>query len=112
MGQVRGHVRAAVVAGVLGALAALLGGCFGGGAFTCSDSSQCGAGGTCQPNGLCSFADATCPSGQIYGEASGPLSGVCVGDEPPDAPSADGDPDPDARPPVDAACEVDGLDVC
>jgi hypothetical protein len=97
----------------LASLAALLGGCFGGGAFTCSDSPQCGAGGTCQPNGLCSFPDAACASGQAYGEGSGPLSGVCVGDEPPDAATADADPDdPDAAPPVDAACEVDDLDVC
>jgi hypothetical protein len=58
---------------------------FGGGAFTCTDSAQCGASGACEPNGLCSFPDGTCGSGRSYGEASGDLAGVCVGEENPDA---------------------------
>jgi hypothetical protein len=113
--------RTSTVAFVVGALAAVAGvatgltGCFGGGAFACSDSAQCGAGGTCEPNGLCSFNDPTCQSGRRYGEAAGDLNGVCVGDEPPDAPPADTDGSTttiDAASPTDAACLVDGLDVC
>jgi cysteine-rich repeat protein len=55
--------------------------------FACTTSDQCTVGGTCQPTGWCSFADATCPSGQRYSDAAGGgLAGVCVGDEPgPDA---------------------------
>jgi len=49
--------------------------------FTCSSSPQCSGGGTCQPVGLCSFADPSCATGQRYGAASGELGGVCVGDE-------------------------------
>ena len=45
--------------------------------FECSTSSEC-SGGTCEPDGLCSFADAACPSGRRYGESSGPKAGQCV----------------------------------
>lgn len=49
--------------------------------FTCETSDQCTTGGTCQPTGFCSFADATCPDGQRYGEAAGGgFAGQCVGD--------------------------------
>jgi len=51
-------------------------------AFTCTSSDQCTEGGVCQPVGFCSFADQNCPSGQIYGAASGALGGLCVGSEP------------------------------
>jgi hypothetical protein len=56
-------------------------------AFPCQTSDQCNPGGTCQPTGFCSFSDATCASGQRYGDAAGSLSGTCVGEEPgtPDA---------------------------
>jgi hypothetical protein len=92
---------------------------FGGGAFTCTDDSQCfaaGVQGVCQmPAGACSFPDGNCPSGQRYGDLSGTLAGVCVGDEPPDASIVDADlPDtdpgaPDA-PPIDAnVCFGSGL---
>ena len=55
---------------------------FSAGAFTCTDDSQCDlAGGICQPTGFCSFVDASCASGQRYGENSGDLSGICVGEE-------------------------------
>jgi hypothetical protein len=79
---------------------------FGGGAFQCTESAQCGVGGACEANGLCSFADATCPSGRRYGEASGDLAGVCVGDEPPDAAIPDAPVGDDAPPPIDG--EIDG----
>jgi len=65
--------------------------------YTCDTSAQCTVGGTCQPNGYCSFPDPACASGQRYGAAAGlGLGGLCVGDEPsgdaagPDAP-IDGD---------------------
>ncbi len=50
-------------------------------AFSCSEHDQCqlaGLMGQCQPNGLCSFPDLGCDSGQRYGEHSGQLSGECV----------------------------------
>jgi hypothetical protein len=64
-------------------LAAGLVGCspFGGGAFHCETSAQCNAaaGGICQAaDGLCSYPDPSCPSGQAYGESSGEDSGQCV----------------------------------
>jgi hypothetical protein len=60
--------------------------------FNCSDNGQCNgdASGRCEPIGLCSYADASCASGQIYGPSSGGLSGVCVGDEPPPDGGTDG----------------------
>jgi len=51
---------------------------FGGGAFACSDNSQCGATGVCSA-GFCAFADPSCSSGERYGGASGPMSNQCVG---------------------------------
>ena len=108
--------------GLAVALAASLAACspFGGGVFACDQSAQCSPGGTCEPNGLCSFPDTRCASGQRYGEASGSLSGVCVGEEnPPDGPptpNADGPFDAvdiDAMPGTpDASCVVDNLDLC
>jgi hypothetical protein len=87
---------------------------FGGGAFSCDEDVQCGAGGQCEPNGFCSFPDPDCDSGRSYGEASGPLSGVCVGEEPPiDAPVTDFDARPiDAMNAPDATCIVDGFSLC
>src|SRR5258705_8888572 len=67
---------------------------FGGGAFSCSDAAQCGPRGVGGPNALCSFPDVDCLSGRRYGQASGDLANVCVGEEPPDAGvTADGRPD-------------------
>jgi hypothetical protein len=37
-----------------------------------------GVGGVCQPEGVCSFPDDTCPSGQRFGAHSGGLSNECV----------------------------------
>lgn len=49
--------------------------------FKCSDSAACGAGGACEANGFCSFADGSCNSGRRFGELSGEtFSGQCVGD--------------------------------
>ena len=45
------------------------------GACTANDQCKSGAGGRCEPNGFCSYADGSCPSGQRYGGNSG----VCVG---------------------------------
>ena len=59
----------------------------GGGAYHCENDTQCAGGpggGRCEMlNGLCSFTDLDCTSGQRYGTSAGTLSGVCVGDEPP-----------------------------
>jgi hypothetical protein len=55
--------------------------CYGG-SFQCETNEQCsgnGVAGMCQPDHFCSFADATCPSGQRYGDSSGGNSGLCVG---------------------------------
>ena len=55
--------------------------CTGANAFMCSDDSQCSADvvdGVCQPDGLCSFPDPDCDSGQRYGENTGSLAGQCV----------------------------------
>jgi hypothetical protein len=55
------------------------------GEFTCQSDVQCvGAGaspGVCQPDGYCSFPDTDCPTGQRYGEHSGPGAGQCVGED-------------------------------
>ena len=53
---------------------------YGGGAYRCERDDQCTGGGTCQSTGFCSFSDPNCPSGQRYGESSGPLSKSCVGE--------------------------------
>src|SRR5512140_35729 len=54
---------------------------YGGGAFSCTQDTQCGAGGTCV-NSYCAFTDENCPTHLRYGDSSGPNSGVCVGQEP------------------------------
>lgn len=48
-------------------------------AFECTTNDQCGADGTCQPTGFCSFPDTTCPSEQRYGSLAGDrLADTCV----------------------------------
>jgi hypothetical protein len=51
-------------------------------AFVCESSADCSDGsftGVCQPDGYCSFGDASCASGQRYGDhAPGDLAGTCV----------------------------------
>jgi hypothetical protein len=75
------------------AVVVLATGCnFGASAFHCDTDHTCGAGGTCEANGLCSFPDDSCGSGgQRYGDLSGDLSGKCVGGN---------------QPPVDAAIDA------
>lgn len=49
--------------------------------FPCAADSDCedgGNGGVCQPEGVCSFPDDTCPSGHRFGAHSGGLSNECV----------------------------------
>ncbi len=61
--------------------------------YKCTDSAQCGAGGTCEDVGFCSFADMECDSGRRYAEHSGTtFSNRCVGDGSVDP---DGGTDPD-----------------
>lgn len=51
--------------------------------FACNADAQCmadGAAGRCEPEGVCSFPDPSCPSGHRYGELAGELSGECVGE--------------------------------
>jgi hypothetical protein len=81
----------------------------GGGAFHCERDDQCTGGGTCQASGFCSFADPNCPSGQRYGEASGPLSTSCVGDsidDAIDAPTSTDAPDSAVDASIDAAIDA------
>lgn len=53
--------------------------------FVCNTDEQCRRAqeeGVCQANGYCSFADASCPSGQRYGEhASKGLAETCVSED-------------------------------
>lgn len=47
--------------------------------FACADDAQCGADGTCELAGWCSFSDTSCESGRRYADASGDgLGGACV----------------------------------
>jgi hypothetical protein len=56
-----------------------LAGCLRETQFQCSTSADCGANGTCEAVGFCSFADPACPDGRRFGELSGPHAGQCVG---------------------------------
>jgi len=52
--------------------------------YECTQDVQCvnnKGRGYCELNGLCSFPDATCPSGRRYGEHAGDQSGTCVSPE-------------------------------
>lgn len=67
-------VAAAILALTVGACAKL-------DTFDCAVSSECvheGVAGVCEQDGLCSFPDASCPSGKKYGEFAGSQSGQCV----------------------------------
>jgi hypothetical protein len=59
-------------------------------AFSCADSEQCRVGamiGTCEPEGFCSFADGSCPSGSRFDSSAGDgFSNMCV---PPVGPGID-----------------------
>lgn len=66
---------------MLVAAAAAAAACQSAAGFSCSDNDDCQSGdldGTCELNGLCSFPDQDCESGQRYGQASGALAGDCV----------------------------------
>ena len=80
---------------------------YGADSFACTDNASCGGAGMCQPNNLCSFPDATCPSGQRYGDIAGTASGQCVGETqmPPDAM-------PDAPPDARACFGSDPFMIC
>jgi hypothetical protein len=55
--------------------------------YHCTTSNDCGAAGVCETNGFCAYSDSDCTSGLRYGDLSGDVAHVCVGDEPPiDAP--------------------------
>lgn len=60
--------------------AVLTAGCLRSTAFRCATSSDCGAGGVCEPVGFCSIPNADCPgSGRSYGDSAGQgLSNTCV----------------------------------
>jgi hypothetical protein len=76
-----GWMRGAWLASALGVAAVAAIACRSA-AFVCSDDEQCGAG-MCQSVGYCSFPDASCDSGQRYGElASSELAGECVDPQP------------------------------
>lgn len=61
-------------------------GCSASAVFECDQPSQCsvnGEAGTCEPDGYCSFPDASCPSGQRYGAYAGAgRAGMCVPTDP------------------------------
>jgi hypothetical protein len=84
-------------------VAALASGCSSNnGAFVCDPANatnQCngGPGGMCESNGFCSFSDPSCPSMKRYGDLSGGVSGMCVGQE--------------QRPVVDAAIDTQEIDA-
>ncbi len=59
------------------ALGGWLLGCGAGPTFVCSSDTQCGAEGTCEPNGGCSFPDTECPSGRRFAEFT-PSAKTCV----------------------------------
>ena len=61
------------------AIALLASGCLRTTAFHCASDTQCGAGGTCQDVGYCSFADPMCPDGQRFGDLADKYSNTCVG---------------------------------
>jgi len=46
--------------------------------FQCANDGECGAGGQCESDRFCSFADSSCSGGRRYGDNSGPNSGECT----------------------------------
>ncbi|MEO8700038.1 MAG: C-type lectin domain-containing protein [Kofleriaceae bacterium] len=74
----------------------LASGCLRSTQFTCELDGDCGSG-RCETNGFCSFADASCASGNRFGELSGSLANTCVDEVPADA-GLDAPPDAPACP--------------
>ncbi|MBA3499684.1 MAG: C-type lectin domain-containing protein [Myxococcota bacterium] len=54
-------------------------GCLRSTTFQCEENTECGTGGMCEADGLCSVASSGCTSGREYGPNSGGKSGDCVG---------------------------------
>ena len=76
-------------------------------AYECQQDVQCVSNkgrGYCEVNGLCSFPDATCPSGRRYGDHAGDESGTCVSAD--DVLTTTGEPIPD--PGVNASGSTSG----
>lgn len=61
------------------ALAAGSTGCLRGTEYRCSTNSECGAGGTCESVGFCSFPAGGCSSGRQFGDSAGDLANQCTG---------------------------------
>ena len=61
------------------ALAIGAAGCLRGTEYRCSTNSECGAGGTCESVGFCSFPDTHCTSGERFGDSAGALANQCTG---------------------------------
>lgn len=55
------------------------GGCLRGTEYRCSTNTECGAGGTCESVGFCSFPDMDCTSGGRFGDSAGTLANQCTG---------------------------------
>ncbi len=70
--------------------------CLRGTEYRCSTNTECGAGGTCESVGFCSFPDTGCTSGERFGDSAGALANQCTG-----AAGIDGG--PIDSPPIDAA---------
>ena len=76
-----------VVAFALGSSA-----CLRGTEYRCSTNTECGAGGTCESVGFCSFPDTACTSGERFGDSAGPLANQCTGTTGPDGGPIDSPP--------------------
>lgn len=53
--------------------------CLRGTEYRCSSNTECGAGGTCESVGFCSFPDMDCSSGERFGDSAGALANQCTG---------------------------------
>ncbi len=71
---------------------AALGACLRSTSHQCNGAADCPGGACVQPAGACAFPDGSCGSGQRYGDGTGALAGVCVGEED-ELDAAAGDPD-------------------
>jgi hypothetical protein len=78
---------------LLSLIALACAGCLRTTAFHCESNGQCGAGGTCEPVGFCSFVDPEC--GRRFADSAGPYANQCVGMQGGDA-GVDGPTSPDA----------------
>ena len=88
-------MRALSLLSLLALLALPSAGCLRKTEFQCSSNIQCGAGGTCESVGFCSFPDPDC--GQRFADSAGQYANQCVGGTDIDA-GVDGRPGIDAPP--------------